>query len=234
MASGILKPLAVFCSQSQSQQYIKSVRNLGDAWRTLAEKPPTDPDGSTVIETTFDFVLEITFMSGQRPEFNATPSDIKSVEMKTHGHLPPSQTIPLRHYRIVADYGTDFVWRQVEDIKSGEDSHVDVDEVLSEHPSSVLNLYDAWVDTYSTLFKERCEDTQDYSATVFPTVSEEVAWHVAGYLLAWRIVMGPGVGSVEYSTGRSKYMLERGKETGATLDFLTDQVEILARGELLE
>ncbi|KAK1142799.1 hypothetical protein N8T08_007233 [Aspergillus melleus] len=154
--------------------------------------------------------------------------------MKIHEPLPPSQTIPLPHYRIVADYGTDFVWRQVEDIKSGEDNHVDVDEVLSEHPSSVLNLYDAWVDPYSTLFKERCEDTQDYSATVFPTESEEVAWHVAGYPLAWRIVMGPGVGSVEHSTGRSKYMLERGTETGATLDFWTDQTEILARGELLE
>lgn len=66
---------------------------------------------------------------------------------------------------------------------------------------------------------------------VFPTVSEEVAWNVAGYLLAWRAVLGHGVRSVEFSTGRSKYMLKPGAEMSATLDFLRDQAEMWAREE---
>lgn len=38
MVSGLSKPLTVFCSRSQSQGYVKSVRNdLGDACRSLAE-----------------------------------------------------------------------------------------------------------------------------------------------------------------------------------------------------
>ena len=84
--------------------------------------------------------------------------------------------------------------------------------------------YDAWVDTYTDKFKERCEDTQDYSANVFLTAAEQVAWQIAGYLLAWRIVRSPQVGSVEYSLGRKKYVLEQGRESDITLAFLEAQV----------
>ena len=68
-------------------------------------------------------------------------------------------------------------------------------------------------------------------AKVFLSASEEVAWNVAGYLLAWRIVMAPQIGSIRYSAGNSKYLLEKGNETSVTRTFLKDQMEILARRE---
>lgn len=106
--------------------------------------------------------------------------------------------------------------------------------MLSSFPPSVLELYNAWVETYDNNFKTRCEDTQNYHASVFPSVWEEVAWEVAGFLLAWRIAVAPQVGSVEYSAGSSKYLLEGGKETSVTMDFLENQVQLLAKREPLE
>ncbi|KAG2413506.1 hypothetical protein HFD88_002695 [Aspergillus terreus] len=229
MVIGILKPFAVFCCQPQSQQYIKTVRNLGDAWRTLADKLATESNQTQpVIETTFDLCLKI-----RRPEDSANPNQI-SVEMVTDECIPSLTEEAPRHYRIFADYGTDFIWRHPDDIRSDEDSHVDSDEVLSTYPSSVRELYDAWVDTYTDKFRRRCEETQNYSATVFSTITEEVAWNVAGYLLAWRITMSPQIGSLEYTVGKAKCLLCRGEETAVTTQFLKDQVELLAKKEPTE
>ncbi|KAJ9241651.1 hypothetical protein DTO169E5_3395 [Paecilomyces variotii] len=228
MAPNILKPLAVFCSQSQSQRYIKKIRNLGDAWRTLSEEAAAESDrNSAVIETQFDFTMKIANAVAESESIlvemttSEAPSSLES----------PAQIKSVRHYRIFADYGTDFIWRSLDDITHDEDSHLESEEVLSSFPSSVLDLYDAWVQQYTDNFKKRCEDTQDYSANVFSTVSEEVAWNVAGYLLAWRIAIAPQIGSVEFSAGHSKYLLERGKETSVTIEFLKDQVKLLADRE---
>jgi hypothetical protein len=235
MATGLLKPLDVFCSQSQSQRYIKTIRNLGDAWRSVAEKPLTESDkNSVLVETNFDFVLKITNALEEQQ------SEPTTVEMSTHE--PPISTTSMstttstptespRHYRIFADYGTDFIWQDPDDLRSEEgDCMLEAEEVLSSFPPSVLESYDAWVDTYTDNFKERRDKTQNYHATVFPTTSSEVAWNVAGFLLAWRITMAPEVGRIEFSAGYSKYFLERGKETSVTLKFLQDQVDMLAKG----
>jgi hypothetical protein len=141
-------------------------------------------------------------------------------------------TPPLRHYRIFADYGTDFIWLNTTDPSySPDNTYVEAADALSSFPLSVLQNYDAWVDTYTDKFKERCEDTQDYSANVFLTAAEQVAWQVAEYLLAWRIARSPQVGSVEYSPGREKYVLEQDKESDVTLAFLENQAALLVKRE---
>lgn len=224
MASKLLKPLAVFSRQSQSQQYIKSIKNLGDAWRTLSEEPCTSSERTTVIQTTFDFVLKIT-----------TEPDDLTVEMTTI--IPPSpkpeaSTTP-RHYRIFPEYGTDFLWRAVEDIREDEQGYTESEEELVSFPPCVRELYDVWVDHWSDNWKKRCEDTQDYYADVFSDRIEQVAWNVAGYMLAWRIVLGPGVGSIEYTAGSTDYLLERGNEVAVTERFLGDQIGLLTKGSKL-
>ena len=57
---------------------------------------------------------------------------------------------------------------------------------------------------------------------------------MTGFLLAWRIAIAPQVGSVEYSAGSLKYLLESGKETSVTVEFLKDQIAFLAKREPLE
>ncbi|KXG47447.1 uncharacterized protein PGRI_013170 [Penicillium griseofulvum] len=233
MAAGLLKPLAVFCSQSQSQRYIKTARNIGDAWRSLAEKPLSkSEEDSVLVETNFDFVLKITNILEERQ------SEPTIVEMSTHepstslSTAAPTSAEDPRHYRIFADYGTNFIWRDFDDLRPGEgDCMLEAEEVLSTLPSSVLELYNTWVDTYTDNFTERRDKTQNYYADAFLTASEEVAWNVAGFLLAWRITLAPQVASIEYSPGSSKYLLKKGKETSVTLQFLQDQVDILAKGK---
>ena len=135
----MLKPLEVFSSQSKSQKYIKNIKNLGDAWRTLAEEPTDINQNTTVIEITFDFILEIT----KETEPKCDPGPI-SIEMRTLNEAPlstaTSSTVvgkgeSVRHYRIFSDYGKEFIWRSLDDIRPGEDSHVESEEVLLIIPS---------------------------------------------------------------------------------------------------
>ncbi|KAJ5640049.1 uncharacterized protein N7484_007911 [Penicillium longicatenatum] len=179
MTSGFLKPLAVFCSQSQSRRYIKGVRNLGDAWRTLAEKPLPECDkNSVLVETNFDFVLKITNALEEQHQSKQT-----IVEMSTNEPLlsipSTNQSLPtghLRHYRIFADYGTELIWRDPDDVTSEEgDTTLDPEDVLASFPPSVLELYDAWVNTYTENFKDRREKTGNYHVSTVSTASEEVA-----------------------------------------------------------
>lgn len=235
MTSDLLKPLRVFCTQTQSQRYIKTIKNLGDSWRRLGEKPPPESDEASVwVETSFDLVLKITnpLKDDKRP-------NPMNVEMSTHA---PSTTSPSaksampeetpRHYRIFADYGTDFIWRDPNDLRPEEgDCMLEAEEALSTFPPSLLELYTSWVDTYSDNFTERRDKTQNYHANIFLTTSEEVAWNVAGFLLAWRIALAPQVGRIEFSAGCSQYFLEKGQETDVTLKFLQDQVDILTSGK---
>lgn len=93
-------------------------------------------------------------------------------------------------------------------------------------PQSVKERYLDWVDCFHQYWDRRCND---YHAPIFVNKQEAVAWYVAGYLLAWRIVASPDVGSVEWLAGpsSSEYLLEKGNETAVTLEFLREMVDIL-------
>lgn len=234
--TGIHRPLAVFCSQSQAQQYIKTVRNLGDAWQTLADSGNAQADAdTTVIETTFNLILKIkNEINDQNISVDIQAQPVRSEEILATGKQQSHSSMEMkkRHYRIFPDYGTDFIWKNESDpYYSREDTYIESSDALSSFPSSILEFYDSWVDVYSDNFKTRCEDTQDYSAPVFATVREEIAWRIAGYLLAWRVAIADEVGSVEYSPGKGRFILERGKETEATVAFLNEQLELLTRQE---
>ncbi|KAJ5761148.1 hypothetical protein N7520_008304 [Penicillium odoratum] len=131
--------------------------------------------------------------------------------------------VPAVYYRIWADYGTDFLWRQNDDDIEENDgeSYVEAEEVLSSFLTPVLELYRAWVEYYCDYFKTRLEDTQDHYADSFHTAHEQVAWNVAGYLLAWRM-------AIWYSADNAEYLLERGIDTSVTVKFLENQMELLA------
>ncbi|RAL14385.1 uncharacterized protein BO97DRAFT_386962 [Aspergillus homomorphus CBS 101889] len=234
MISDLIKPLALFCRQSQFQRYIRRIRNLGDAWRSFTEEPlPESDERATLLETSFGLVFNITNALDEQSGSDTTNVEITTQESPASlmTKEPPSLDPP-RHYRIFADWGTDFLWRDPDDLRDEEgDCMLDAEEFLSAYLPSVFEHYDAWVDTYTENFNERRNKTGDFHAFTFATVAEEVAWNVAGYLLAWRIAMAPQVGRIELSVGDSKYLIEKGKETSVTLEFLRDQAEMLAKGE---
>ena len=164
--------------------------------------------------------------------------DIPSLESASQG-VPRKHgiTTPPRHFRIFADYGTDFIWLNYNDpIYDGESSYIELEDALSGLPHEVFDNYDAWVEIYTANFKKRCDDPGDYSVHVFPTVAEEVAWNVTGFLLAWLIALAPHVGSVELAVGRDKYLLKKGDDTEneVTYKFLENQAEFLAKKETVE
>ncbi|RAH40442.1 uncharacterized protein BO95DRAFT_447857 [Aspergillus brunneoviolaceus CBS 621.78] len=112
MPSDLLRPLAVFARQPQSQRYIKAIRNLGDAWCRLADELLSESDTkSTLVKTNFDLVLTIE----NAQEAQSSLSNPMVVEMSTREPraAPPEITTtsgsPPRHYRILADWGTDLI-----------------------------------------------------------------------------------------------------------------------------
>lgn len=243
MPSEILKPLAIFCAQAESQRYIKNVRNLGDSWRTLTEESvvqDSDPDTAS-ITTTFDLVLRINNhatidqlrIALEVPSLEATTTPITTIKDK-------KVLQPRRHYRIFVDYGTDFIWLNNSHPEHPEDpgdpSYIDSTEALAPLPQEVLDNYDAWVNTYSENFRRRCDEPGDYSVHVFVDAIEEVSWNVAGYLLAWRIALAPEIGSVEYKVSSGKYIITTDDDVlnDVTSSFVKDQNIILAKGQSTE
>ncbi|RMJ26769.1 hypothetical protein PHISP_02369 [Aspergillus sp. HF37] len=238
MSSDTLKPLmAVFC-EPETKRYIKKFCNLEESWQSHAATPDPDEDDNTVtIETTFDLDLKITRGSdGQShsvtlapPSFGKatqeTPNYTEADDETTPRASPPAE--PTRHYDIVHEFGTDFLWYGEEDPRRENLFAEDASEELSSFPPAVVKSYEAWVITYKINFKESCHDVRYYYPSVFFTVAQDVAWNVAGFLLAWRIALAPQTASVVYLTGRKEYLLKKGQENAVTLEFLTDQAVVL-------
>lgn len=133
MPADILKPLVTFCSQSIAQRYIKTVRNLGDAWRTLAEQPSLPEHGdSAVIETTFGLNLTTRKDFNGGEDFSAK-LDIPSLEPVSEDVQSTDDTTlsSPRHFQIFPDYGTDFIWLNDNDpTYNGESSHIELKDAL--------------------------------------------------------------------------------------------------------
>ncbi|KAJ5280619.1 hypothetical protein N7478_005991 [Penicillium angulare] len=112
MASDLLRPLAVFCSHADSQRYIKNIRNLGDAWRSLAEQPIPECDKHSIVaETTFDFTLKLIDSPKEQSQSSQAAIEMLTTEsnLSTSSAHYSRPTGRPRHYRIFADYGTDFI-----------------------------------------------------------------------------------------------------------------------------
>lgn len=206
-----LEPLTVFTTHPQSQHYIKSTAD--------------ESDSVTTIETTFDLTLKITKTTPD--ETQPTIEAFLSTEQQQSNE---AETKP-RHYRIFPDYDTDFITRSTSDTQPDEDCDVEAGEVLEPLPASVRERYKAWVGAYNGNYKKRVVDTGDEEAAVFGTVEEEVAWCVAGFLLAWRVTFAPQIGSVQYGPGRKRYFVPGERQLPATMGFLKDQVELLESGK---
>ena len=209
-ASKLFKSLAVFVNQPESQPYIKSIRSL-DGIR------PTKTDKNTIIiETISDLTLKITY--------NEEDNSITSVETSIP-EQQPTTTDP-RHYRMFADCGAEFIWRDVDDVRPEEDeSYLEPDEIFASFTPSMREHYDAWGSTYNNYFTARLWNPADFGAPLWHSADEQVAWHVGGFLLGRRFALDPQVGSMKYLDGT---LLERGKEMSVTLEFLKNQADLLA------
>ncbi|PYH94578.1 hypothetical protein BO71DRAFT_398827 [Aspergillus ellipticus CBS 707.79] len=143
MLPPLLKPLAVFATDSHSQRYIKTVRNIGDAWRKLTDEPSPESK-TTIIETTFDVTIKLSYDPS---------SDELSVLFELQStKAPTTNPEPVRHYRIFPDYGTDFIWLNQDDPFYALDStYIESSDALSFFPPAVLENYDAWVDTHTLI-----------------------------------------------------------------------------------
>ncbi|PYH86448.1 hypothetical protein BO82DRAFT_360751 [Aspergillus uvarum CBS 121591] len=184
MPSDLLKPLAVLARQPQSQRCIKAIRNLGDAWHRLTDEPLSELD--TKLHTRGNQLRPGPKIQNAQEDQSSLSNPI-TVEMSTREPLTtpneePPVSEPSRHYRILADWGTVFIWRDYDNLRGGEgDCMLEAEEILCSpvYPPSVFEHYGAWVDLYTDSFDRRCNKTGDFHASTFATVAEEVAWNVA-------------------------------------------------------
>ncbi|KAJ5496310.1 hypothetical protein N7463_008297, partial [Penicillium fimorum] len=95
--------------------------------RTLTEELCTESNRTTVLKTTFgfpdDLAVEISIIERSSPKLEPPP--------------------PPRHCRIFLEYGTNFLWRVMEDIREDEQGTTESDEELVSFPTCVRELYTA-------------------------------------------------------------------------------------------
>ncbi|KAJ5362158.1 hypothetical protein N7541_003002 [Penicillium brevicompactum] len=244
----IRKPLGVFAKQAESQCYIKSIRNLGDAWRKLSDKTLPECDKNAIfVETTFGLDIKFTLdeveisvarvtESEEAEQESPVPNIVTKLQSPDVDRVPTATATRPRRYRISYDWGTENLWREYDDLEPEDDgvTHMEVEDLLGSgsFPPSVMERYFAWSDTYNDTFKTRLADTGDYDRSLFATTPEHVAWLVAGYFLAWRIAMAPEVDCIEFSTGTKKWLLQKGKglETKFTKEFFEIISDFLENG----
>lgn len=121
---------------------------------------------------------------------------------ETEEPLPPKQ---LRHCLISVEHETDFLWlntKNPEYTSSATPFMENFSDEFSSFPMIFVKRNEAWVRTYTTNFNTSLHDDRYFSASVFSTVEEQVAWNVTGFLLAWRVTLAPHEGSVEYRAGQ--------------------------------
>lgn len=210
----ILNPINIFTTHPQSQRYIKTTHD---------ESNSEENTTTTTIETTFDLTLKITKASDETPS---------SIEAFPSTEQPPSNEAKPRHYRIDPDYATGFITRSTSDLQPDEERDVTAEDVLKPLPESVQEQYKGWVDAYNGSYKTRVEDTGDEEASVFATAEEEVAWGVAGYLLAWRLTFALEIGSAQYyGLGRSRSFVVGENQLPSTVGFLKAGAGVLESGK---
>ena len=238
MSSDILRPLAAFRDQQKTQRYVKAVRNLDEAVdiRSKQQRSADTDDRTISIETAFDLDLKIKSHSSEQG-FSVSlelPSLGKGAQATAAGTETTSPPEAPRYYTVHAEYGTDFLWYDANHPRHGKVFVEDISDELSSFPRAVPKNYKTWVTTYNTNFKASCYDSRYSSPSVFFTTAEDVAWNVAGFLLAWRIALAPHVGSVTYLSDCKEYLLEKGNATDVTLRFLADQAAVLEKGAFSE
>ncbi|KAJ5669834.1 hypothetical protein N7462_010904 [Penicillium macrosclerotiorum] len=219
---GDLQPLAVFCGQPQSHQFIGTVKNLGDIWRQLEERPLNIDSSSVAIVTKFGLQIELKNVFDKEQKTTVELSSLIS-------QIPP-KLLNARHYEIEPEFQSNFFVRNFEDFRPEDDGDLSMneDELGEIFPRPVFRFYEKWVDQWENNFRERLVESGNYHTPIFETVNEEVAWNVTGLLLAWRILMSPHILSIVYhSSTAKKYYLLTGKETEVISQFLQDQVALL-------
>jgi hypothetical protein len=225
MRSDILAPLATFCGDRRFRDSVLNMKNLSDSGNSFGEIVSTSSDHSlTVIETRFDLTLQV--MHG--------PDEPTTVAMTTctSRETPRSQKVHdelLQSYKIRPEYGTTFISETIPCSPDFVGSELDSVEILSAYPPAVMEYYMMWVAEYNEAWRDRGKQSVNICENVFFSAEEEVSWNVAGYLLAWRVAMAPEVGSVEYSTRQSWYILKTGNETDITIQFLKEQLYLLEK-----
>ncbi|KAJ5668968.1 hypothetical protein N7462_010038 [Penicillium macrosclerotiorum] len=173
-----LQPLAVFCRQPQSEQYIGTVKNLGDTWRQLEERPLKIDSSSVAIVTKFGLQIELKNIFDNEKESTFEISNVMS--------QIPQKLLNARHYEIEPDFESNFFVRNFEDLRPEDERDLTMldDELREIFPSLVFRFYEKWVDQWDNNFRKRRVESQDYKRPVFETVNEEVAYNVTGLLLA--------------------------------------------------
>jgi hypothetical protein len=157
----IRKPLSVFAQHSDSQCYIKSIRNLGDAWRRLSDKPLEECDKNTIVlETNFGLNIKFTpdkvemsvagptestesvesqespvsTQADKTSQESSIPTTATTVQLPSISTDPNMTTTRPRRYRIAYDWGTEHLWRDFDDLEPEDDgvTYIDVDELLGQ------------------------------------------------------------------------------------------------------
>ncbi|KAI9706246.1 MAG: hypothetical protein M1820_004821 [Bogoriella megaspora] len=228
----ILEPLTVFCKHRQSiktwepkstpsdrvqEIYIETTFGLSFCIHTDATK------ATQTVRTIFsDPVWTSQSRLPSRTSYNFATStrSYAALQQNTEPQSTKACRSPVSSISLDED---DPLYNSFENIRySGASSS------LHSWPDSIKTSYERWLDEYEDRMNTHFDRADDTDSHLWDSLEEEVAWHVEGFLLAWRISMMKGIDNVVYFTG-VRYEFPPGGQWGADLllAFLSHMVEVL-------
>ena len=113
-----------------------------------------------------------------------------------------------RHYRILPDWQTSFLWKDAKFLTDGsEDSHIDDEEIEILYPRFAPAFFD-WREFYEAAFVKQ-ELHLGSNKELFPQLEDRVSWGVEGSLMAAWLVLQPDVDTVEYNMDGEMYLFRK-------------------------
>lgn len=114
----------------------------------------------------------------------------------------PSALSAGRKLRMFPEPGANFIWLDYDDPQYVDETWVDVDKLGSSlrWGRKFTEVYNAWVDKYTTSFMIRLERFGGEMLEAFAMRQETVCWCIDGFLLALALMGIKGVETVEYTT----------------------------------
>lgn len=127
-----------------------------------------------------------------------------------------------RIYRIACDNHTSGLWLSSDDMKAGEDPHID-DEVMVSRFPGFAHHFRPWIQKYEMQYREHILGSGS-SDDLFQKKEDLLAFDVEGFFLGWRLALEDTVGNVEYYSVATKqeYNLEEGNEMGLFKKYFAD------------
>lgn len=169
-----------------------------------------------LLQTTFGLQLEV---SDIKDRWGAViiPDDRSLKQLENDSQKKKTKSSIPQYYRLFSDYQTSFFWYDEYSPRENPPDipHINQDIIKERYPA-LMPFHAECVMRYQKAFD------QGFDKWVFPNLTTHVAWEVAGFFIAWWIVMQDEETCIRYELVSKHYVIKKDNVEQKLWEFLID------------